>query len=250
MKKYKSIVIFIFCLLLGIPANTYAQTLTDIDRDGLTNIEETTLYYTDPHNPDTDGDGFMDGEEIIYHYSPHKKGARLSGNDFDGDGLSDWLELQFGSNISVKDTDGDGHDDYDEVVHSFDPTDPTPVKMKQVIVVDTKNQRVQAFANDVQLTDFVASTGKPGYDTPKGIFSIQSKHPRAWSRSYGLWMPYWMAFIGSSYGLHELPEWPGGYKEGQDHLGVPVSHGCVRLGVGDAEWLYTWASVGTTVEVR
>jgi lipoprotein-anchoring transpeptidase ErfK/SrfK len=50
-----------------------------------------------------------------------------------------------------------------------------------------------------------------------------------------------------SFGLHELPIWPNGYREGQDHLGIPVSHGCIRLGVGPAQFLYNWAEVGTPV---
>ena len=56
-----------------------------------------------------------------------------------------------------------------------------------------------------------------------------------------------MPFIGTKYGLHELPEWPGGKKEGEDHLGTPVSGGCIRLGVGAAKELYEWADVGTEV---
>jgi len=59
-----------------------------------------------------------------------------------------------------------------------------------------------------------------------------------------------MAFVGSKYGLHELPEWANGYKEGQNHLGIPVSHGCVRLGIGDAAQVYNWAEVGTPVYIH
>jgi hypothetical protein len=66
-----------------------------------------------------------------------------------------------------------------------------------------------------------------------------------------LYMPYWMAITpDGKYGIHELPEWPGGYKEGANHLGRPVSHGCVRLGVGAAKTVYEWASEGTTVVVH
>jgi lipoprotein-anchoring transpeptidase ErfK/SrfK len=62
-------------------------------------------------------------------------------------------------------------------------------------------------------------------------------------------MPWWMAFK-YGYGLHELPEWPSGKKEGENHLGIRVSHGCIRLGVGPAKWIYDWTPVGTRVEVR
>ena len=94
------------------------------------------------------------------------------------------------------------------------------------------------------------SSGKAGMSTPTGTYNILSKVDRAYSSTYNLYMPYWMAFIGSKYGLHELPEWANGYKEGQNHLGIPVSHGCVRLGVGDAAQVYNWVEVGTPVYIH
>ncbi len=85
--------------------------------------------------------------------------------------------------------------------------------------------------------------------TPTGTRFIQSKHPMAWSAKYGLYMPFWQS-IGGGYGIHELPEWPSGYKEGEDHLGIPVSHGCVRLGVGPAQTVYNWTEIGTPVYIH
>lgn len=49
----------------------------DMDKDGLTDVEE-DLYKTDPANPDTDGDGYSDGHEVFYLYSPiGKEPAKL-----------------------------------------------------------------------------------------------------------------------------------------------------------------------------
>lgn len=62
-------------------------------------------------------------------------------------------------------------------------------------------------------------------------------------------MPHSLRFYGG-YFIHELPYWPGGYREGEDHLGQRVSHGCVRLGVGVAEDVYKFADVGTPVIVH
>jgi len=45
----------------------------DTDNDGLKDWEE-NLYKTDPLNPDTDGDGFIDGEEIDSGHNPLVKG--------------------------------------------------------------------------------------------------------------------------------------------------------------------------------
>lgn len=239
-----SISVVVFCL----PTRSYAQ-IPDADADGLSDWAEVHTYYTDPNNSDTDADGYADGIEIAHHYSPHKAKATLSQHDYDGDGLSDYMELQFGTDINNPDSDEDGFEDYEEIVHSYDPLSVVPKKLPQKIVINTQTQEVTALLNNIPLTTFVSSTGKPGYDTPLGQYKIENKHKRAWSATYGLWMPYWMGFIGTTYGIHELPEWPGGYKEGADHLGTPVSHGCVRIGEGDAAWLWNWTEVGTPVEV-
>jgi hypothetical protein len=42
---------------------------TDADSDGLTDIEE-RMYGTDYRNPDTDGDTFLDGNEVFHRYDP------------------------------------------------------------------------------------------------------------------------------------------------------------------------------------
>ncbi|MFH1187647.1 MAG: thrombospondin type 3 repeat-containing protein, partial [bacterium] len=45
-------------------------TAEDDDKDGLTNQEE-IFYGTDINNPDTDGDGFSDGDEVKNGYNPN-----------------------------------------------------------------------------------------------------------------------------------------------------------------------------------
>jgi hypothetical protein len=118
------------------------------------------------------------------------------------------------------------------------------------IDINLSAQMLSIFDQGKLLDSFLISTGKRGMETPKGEHAIYNKSPRAWSQKYGLFMPYWMAITPSgSYGVHELPEWPGGYKEGANHLGIPVSHGCVRLGIGPARRVYDWAEIGTPVIV-
>ncbi|MFZ5982060.1 MAG: L,D-transpeptidase, partial [Patescibacteria group bacterium] len=103
------------------------------------------------------------------------------------------------------------------------------------IDVNLGSQVMSIFENGKILDSFLISSGKRGMETPKGEHQIYNKSPRTWSKQYGLYMPFWMAITpGGKYGIHELPEWPGGYKEGANHLGIPVSHGCMRLGVGAA----------------
>ncbi len=50
-------------------SNQNKITRSDIDQDGLFDEEE-PLYRTDPLNKDTDGDGFLDGEEVAAGCSP------------------------------------------------------------------------------------------------------------------------------------------------------------------------------------
>ncbi len=51
----------------------------DSDDDGLTDIEE-DLYETEKRKPDTDADGFIDGQEIIGGYNPKAAGTSLLSN--------------------------------------------------------------------------------------------------------------------------------------------------------------------------
>ena len=116
------------------------------------------------------------------------------------------------------------------------------------IDVNLTSQVMSIFENGKIVDAFMVSTGKRGMETKKGEYTIHNKNPRAWSKDYGLWMPFWMAVApDGSFGIHELPEWPSGYKEGANHLGTPVSHGCIRLGVGPAKFVYDFTTVGMPV---
>lgn len=224
----------------------------DLDGDGISDSDEWTRYYTDPMNIDTDGDGFTDGVEIKNGYSPlasHKKRARDI--DSDNDGLNDELELKFKTDLKKNDTDEDGFSDGEEIKAGYNPLSRDVKKLKKKITILLKKQRLHYSLGGVQLGSMIVSTGTARMPTPIGTFKILNKAKRAWSNPAGLWMPYWMAFArDGKVGLHELPEWPNGKKEGVNHLGRPASHGCVRLGPKDAKILYEWTPVGTKVIVK
>ena len=74
----------------GLDPNNPADALTDLDNDGLSNLEE-FRHGTDIHKPDTDGDGLLDGDEVA-------RGTDPLNRDTDGDGVSDGLEVQAGTN--------------------------------------------------------------------------------------------------------------------------------------------------------
>ncbi len=126
---------------------------------------------------------------------------------------------------------------------------PAQIASGKYIDINLSQQILSTFQDGKILDSYLISTGKRGMDTPKGTFKILEKRTRPWSKKYALYMPWFMLFTGQGHGIHELPEWPGGYKEGAAHLGTPVSHGCVRLGVGSAKITYEWAEIGTPVVI-
>ena len=124
------------------------------------------------------------------------------------------------------------------------------IEIGKYIDINLSAQILSIFENGKIIDSFMISSGKSGMNTPKMETQVFNKFPRAYSNAYGLFMPYWMAIVkDGKFGIHELPEWPGGYKEGVNHLGIPVSHGCVRLGVGSAERVYNFAEIGTPIVI-
>lgn len=90
----------------------------DSDKDGLDDVREKQIG-TDPRNPDTDGDGLSDGDEVIVY----KTSPLIA--DTDGDGLSDGDEaLIWRTNPLNPDTDGDGYPDGTEVRNGYSPLGP------------------------------------------------------------------------------------------------------------------------------
>lgn len=244
-----------FCFLCSIfifPFFVHAQevqSLEDRDADGLPDAWETLVYRTNPLDANTDHEGGLDRAEIQGGWDPLAPGLLKMDGDFDHDRLSDRLELLFGTDPTRPDSDGDGYLDGEEVYAAYSPTSTHPDRLQKSLRIRLKTQRLEQRVNDIALSSFPISSGLPRTPTPVGTFRVLSKSPRAWSASAKLWMPYWMHFSGRGHGIHELPEWPGGRKEGKDHLGRPASHGCVRLGEGPAATVYAWSPIGTSVVV-
>ncbi|MCE7741922.1 MAG: hypothetical protein GOP50_05645 [Candidatus Heimdallarchaeota archaeon] len=90
--------------------------LNDTDSDLLLDSEEIFVYGTDPNRIDTDYDGLLDGEEVfIYDTGPTTQ-------DTDTDELKDGEEIfVFGTNPKRRDTDGDTMPDGWEVINGLDP---------------------------------------------------------------------------------------------------------------------------------
>lgn len=54
--------------------NSDSFSFVDSDNDGLSDQDEINLWHTDPNNPDTDGDGYLDGDEVKNGYNPLDEG--------------------------------------------------------------------------------------------------------------------------------------------------------------------------------
>ncbi len=240
-----SVLVMLYCI-----SPVQANFLPDTDRDGVPDNDEIYVYGTDPAVSDSDADGYSDFDELAKGYAPLSgNGKKLENSDFDKDGLSDKLELSFKTDPRRPDSDRDGFSDYDEVMNGYDPLFAGIRKIEKLVVVDSREQELDYRAGGVVIEKFKVSTGVPKSPTPKGVFTVTAKAQKAWSR-YGLWMPNWLGLGSGKFGIHELPIWPDGRREGESHLGKPASHGCIRLGRDDSRVLYEFAELGTKVIIK
>ena len=99
------------------------------------------------------------------------------------------------------------------------------------------------------IKEFNSSTGIEGKETPKGIFSVTDRGDWFFSEEFQQGAKYWVQFMGD-YLFHSLP-----FDETQENildytLGKPASHGCIRLAVEDAKWLYDNIDDGTKIIIN
>lgn len=227
-----------------LPSHVFASDI-DFDEDSLTNDME-VVWHTDPQNPDTDGDGYLDGIEIKNGYSALQGGGvRVYSHDLDKDGLSDWHEYWFKSNAGVADSDGDGKNDLDEVLHGNSPIEEGKI-FDRKIVVNRSTQQMQYMVDGIDVKTFPVSTGNPKTETPEGVFEILDKKEKKDYIGPGYHMKdvMWnMQFIKKGgYYLHSA-YWHNDFGK-RTH-----SHGCINMTIADAKFIYPYVDVGVPVEV-
>ena len=87
------------------------------------------------------------------------------------------------------------------------------------VVVSLDEQKAHVFAGTQLIGSSPISSGKPGHETPQGIFTVMEKRRHHKSNLYSnAPMPYMQRLTWSGIALHEGPL-----------PGRPASHGCVRL---------------------
>ena len=112
------------------------------------------------------------------------------------------------------------------------------------IDVNLSQQTVYAYEGDNVVNSFLVSTGTWLHPTVTGKYHIYVKYRYTDMTGPDYYLPnvpYTMYFY-KGYGLH------GTYWH--HNFGTPMSHGCVNLSIPDAAWLYSFASVGTLVNVH
>jgi lipoprotein-anchoring transpeptidase ErfK/SrfK len=132
-----------------------------------------------------------------------------------------------------------------------------PAAARQAVIVIHRGSNRLYLYNGVRLVrTFPVATGQPIYPTPLGHFQIVVKQLNpwwypptqdAWARGLKPVPPgpgnplgtRWMGLSAPGVGIHGTSEpWSIGHSE---------SHGCIRMQIPSAEWLYQRVQVGTPV---
>jgi hypothetical protein len=126
-----------------------------------------------------------------------------------------------------------------------------------IVVVRRRSHRLDLFDGTRHVRTFRVGTGKRAFPTPLGRFTVVWKARNPW------WIPpdaewaedldpippgpgnplgtRWMGLSSPGVGIHGTPD--------AASVGYSRSHGCVRMFVRDAEWLFRRVKVGTPVVI-
>ncbi|MEJ5244528.1 MAG: L,D-transpeptidase [Bacteroidota bacterium] len=119
----------------------------------------------------------------------------------------------------------------------------------EYIEICLKTQTAKLVQRNGNSFEYKISSGNPfisqGIETTTGIFTVQSKSPKAISKQFNNAELFWWVGFNGNIGFHGLAG--NGYY---NHLGVrSSSHGCVRISREDGKDLYEKVRVGTPVMV-
>ncbi len=126
---------------------------------------------------------------------------------------------------------------------------------EKAMMVDLSDQTVNLTLDGRVVRTFRISTGAAATPTPVGETEIILKQEvRVGVKPPHYIMPKYMMFRAGGYGFHALPSLgnDGGvfWTEARNHIGIPVSHGCIRMLPEEANFAYEFADIGTKVVVQ
>lgn len=132
----------------------------------------------------------------------------------------------------------------DGLIPELPTRNPTPSRKTVAgpvkIVISIPNQRLDVYRGTQVVASSPISSGRRGYETPQGVFSILQKNQRHFSNIYrGAPMPFMQRITWSGIAMHagSLP-------------GYPASHGCIRLPYSFARKLFKLTEMGGHVVVN
>lgn len=131
-----------------------------------------------------------------------------------------------------------------------------PAQIGPVIVIRRGANRLFLYSGTRLVRTFPVATGQTIYPTPLGRFQIvvKWKNPTWYPPTYDAWAKglkpvppgpgnplgtRWMGLSAPGVGIHGTDE--------PTSIGYSVSHGCIRMQVPSAEWLFDHVDVGTPV---
>jgi lipoprotein-anchoring transpeptidase ErfK/SrfK len=133
----------------------------------------------------------------------------------------------------------------------------TPATIGPVIVISRSSNRLFFYDGPNAVRSFGVATGRAQYPTPAGQFSIVDMQRNPWWRppasdwAKGL-KPVppgpgnplgtrWMGTSAAGVGIHGTPD--------AASIGYSASHGCIRMQIPQAEWLFEHVRIGTPVVI-
>ena len=131
------------------------------------------------------------------------------------------------------------------------PPPPAPdvpaicLQRPHIICASKSEKTLRYFESGALWLSTPVAFGRPGYETPAGLWSVKIKDPNAWSYPYSAWMPYSLEYdlvrgiyihYSSTYG-----------SIGPGYIG---SHGCINIGsLETARTLFNRVPLGAAVYV-
>jgi lipoprotein-anchoring transpeptidase ErfK/SrfK len=138
------------------------------------------------------------------------------------------------------------------------PPKRTPANFGPVIVVNRGANSLRLYDGRRLVRTFRVATGQAIYPTPAGLWRIVDKQRNPWwyPPTYDEWArglkpvppgpsnplgTRWMGLNAAGVGIHGT--------DAPASIGYSASHGCIRMQVPEAEWLFEHVTVGTPVVI-
>lgn len=122
-----------------------------------------------------------------------------------------------------------------------------------LINVNLDNQKTYIYKGKADkwnlVKTFACSTGVSGEDTPSGSFSIKERGDWFFSDKYEQGGKYWTQITGDIL-FHSVPFARDKTTVLDYTMSEASSHGCIRLSIDDAKWIYTNIPKGSKVIIK